>query len=206
MRIPRHIGIIPDGNRRWAVSNSMTKDKGYANGLMPGLSAFKYCQKLGVEELSIYGFTTDNTKRPTAQRLAFTKACVEMVDIIKKEDAEILVVGNTGSDMFPRELMDLTTRHKFNNGGTRVNFLINYSWEWDLKTQNKEVSYYNSADVSRIDLIIRWGGMRRLSGFLPVQSVYADFYVVDAMWPEYKDEHIDMALDWYQTQDITLGG
>ena len=206
MRIPRHIGIIPDGNRRWAVSNSMTKDKGYAKGLMPGLSAFKYCQRLGVEELSIYGFTADNTKRPAAQRLAFTKACVEMVDIIRKEDAEILVVGNTGSDMFPRELMDLTTRQKFNKGGTRVNFLINYSWEWDLKTQNKSVSYYNSADISRIDLIIRWGGMRRLSGFLPVQSVYADFYVVVAMWPEYKDEHIDMALNWYQSQDVTLGG
>ncbi len=206
MRIPRHIGIIPDGNRRWAVSNSMTKDKGYANGLLPGLSAFKYCQELGVEELSIYGFTVDNTKRPAAQRLAFTRACVEMVDMIKKEDAEILVVGNTSSDMFPRELMDLTERQKFNNGGTRVNFLINYSWEWDLRTQNKDVSYYNSADISRIDLIIRWGGMRRLSGFLPVQSVYADFYVVDALWPEYRNEHIDMALDWYQYQDVTLGG
>ncbi len=206
MRIPRHIGIIPDGNRRWAVSNSLTKDKGYEKGLLPGLSAFKHCRDLGVEELSIYGFTADNTKRPKAQRLAFTKACVEMVDIIKGEDAEILVVGNTASDMFPCELMELTERKSFNKGGMKVNFLINYSWEWDLKTQNKDISYYNTADISRIDLIIRWGGMRRLSGFLPVQSVYADFYVVDAMWPEYRNEHIDMALDWYRQQDVTLGG
>ncbi len=206
MRVPKHIGIIPDGNRRWAVSNSMTKDRGYENGLLPGLSAFRYCKELGVKELSIYGFTTDNTKRPKTQRLAFTKACVEMVNIIKKEDAEILVVGNTTSDMFPCELMELTERKKFNNGGMKVNFLINYSWEWDLKTQNKDISYYNTADISRIDLIIRWGGMRRLSGFLPVQSVYADFYVVDDMWPEYRNEHIDMALDWYSQQDVTLGG
>ena len=206
MKIPSHIGIIPDGNRRWALSNSMTKDKGYENGILPGLSAFRYCRDIGVKELRIYGFTADNTKRPRAQRIAFTKACVEMVEIIKKEDADILVVGNTSSDMFPHELEELTQRKSFNKGGMKVNFLINYSWEWDLKTRNKDISYYNSADISRIDLIIRWGGMRRLSGFLPVQSVYADFYVVEDMWPEYKNEHIDMALSWYQEQDVTLGG
>jgi undecaprenyl diphosphate synthase len=63
-----------------------------------------------------------------------------------------------------------------------------------------------SADVSRIDLVVRWGGRRRLSGFLPVQSVYADFYVVDDLWPDYKPEHFYAALEWYQTQDVTLGG
>lgn len=204
MRIPKHIGIIPDGNRRWALSKSMTKDKGYNNGLQPGLSAFRHCKELGVNEISIYGYTTDNNKRPKEQRLAFTKACIDMINIIKKEDAEILVVGNTKSEMFPKELIDLTTRKKFNNGGTKVNFLINYSWEWDLK--NKNVTYYNTDNISRIDLIIRWGGMRRLSGFLPVQSVYADFYVVDRLWPEYCNEDINDALSWYQMQDITLGG
>ena len=80
---------------------------------------------------------------------------------------------------------------------------MNYSWEWDLKGK---VNYYNTSDISRVDLVIRWGGMRRLSGFLPVQSVYADFYVVDQLWPDYKDEHIYNALDWYSKQDVTLGG
>ena len=70
----------------------------------------------------------------------------------------------------------------------------------------RKVNYYNTSDISRVDLVIRWGGMRRLSGFLPVQSVYADFYVVDDLWPDYKDEHIYNALDWYSKQDITLGG
>ncbi|MGB3933258.1 MAG: undecaprenyl diphosphate synthase family protein, partial [bacterium] len=56
------------------------------------------------------------------------------------------------------------------------------------------------------DLIIRWGGRRRLSGFLPVQSIYADFYVVDAYWPDFKAEHLFDALEWYSKQDITLGG
>ena len=63
-----------------------------------------------------------------------------------------------------------------------------------------------SWDISRIDLIIRWGGMRRLSGFLPIQSVYSDFYVEEHLWPDYKDEDFFNALDWYGRQDVTLGG
>nr|AYC80265.1 undecaprenyl diphosphate synthase family protein [uncultured bacterium] len=63
-----------------------------------------------------------------------------------------------------------------------------------------------SSDVSRVDLIVRWGGGRRLSGFLPVQSVYADLYAVDAMWPDYDPAHLEQALRWFDTQDRTLGG
>lgn len=203
-RVPKHIGIIPDGNRRWAKSHNMEKKDGYKNGLEPGIEAFRLCQRLGVDEVTFYGFTVDNTKRPREQRLAFTKACVDAVEMLENEDCELLVAGNTASDMFPKELNELTTRHTFGKGGTRLNFLVNYSWEWDLK--NRGLSFYNTADISRIDLIIRWGGMRRLSGFLPVQSVYADFYVVDDYWPDYSDEHIYNALRWYETQDVTLGG
>jgi undecaprenyl diphosphate synthase len=64
----------------------------------------------------------------------------------------------------------------------------------------------HSSDISRLDLIIRWGGRRRLSGFLPVQSVYADFYIIDSHWPDFRADHFYEALDWYNEQDITLGG
>lgn len=63
-----------------------------------------------------------------------------------------------------------------------------------------------SKDISRIDLIIRWGGRKRLSGLLPIQSVYADIYTLDEMWPEFKKEQFIDALKWYDQQDITLGG
>lgn len=63
-----------------------------------------------------------------------------------------------------------------------------------------------SKDISRIDLIIRWGGMIRLSGFLPIQLVYADFYVEDKLWPDYTDDDFARALEWYGKQDVTLGG
>ena len=55
-------------------------------------------------------------------------------------------------------------------------------------------------------MVVRWGGMRRLSGFLPIQSVYSDFYVVDSLWPDYKEADFVDALEWYSKQDITLGG
>lgn len=63
-----------------------------------------------------------------------------------------------------------------------------------------------TADVSRIDLVIRWGGRRRLSGFLPVQSVYSDMYVIDDYWPDFTPQHVYDAIEWYSRQDVTLGG
>lgn len=209
MRIPRHIGIIPDGNRRWAVQHGMTKDKGYDYGINPGLKLFKLCQQYGIDEVSYYGFTIDNTKRPSYQKEAFIKACVDAVNILSKEDAELLVVGNSTSPCFPKELIPFTTRRVFGKGGIRINFLVNYGWEWDLnltpETSNS-CRKFHSSDVSRIDMVVRWGGRRRLSGFLPIQSVYADFYVIDDYWPDFKKEHLDEAIRWYSEQDITLGG
>jgi undecaprenyl diphosphate synthase len=214
MRIPNHIGIIPDGNRRWAVNHDMSKEMGYDMGLDPGMQLFKLCRDIGVKELTYYGFTVDNTKRPSEQTAAFTRACIDAVEMFTSEDGELLVIGNTNSPMFPKELLPYTTRKRFGNGGKRVNFLVNYGWDWDLNklsqgtstNKNNMISFLNSRDISRVDLIIRWGGRRRLSGFLPVQSIYADFYVVDDYWPDFKPEHLHAALDWYDKQDVTLGG
>lgn len=214
MRIPNHIGIIPDGNRRWAIENGLTKEKGYEKGLEPGLKLFKLCEKERINEITYYGFTVDNTKRPKIQRLAFTEACVDAVKMLSKENASLLVVGNTESKSFPKSLIPFTLKRQvFGNGGTKVNFLVNYGWQWDLKdsfSQNKKNSsitnLIKSRNISRVDLIIRWGGRRRLSGFPPIQSVYSDFYVIDDYWPNFKPEHFYDALKWYDKQDITLGG
>ena len=207
MRIPKHIGIIPDGNRRWAVGQGLSKEEGYEPGIDPGMRLYRYLKRLGVEEMTVYGFTADNTKRPSVQRKAFTKACVRAVDALSGEDAELLVLGNTDSPVFPPELLPYTTRQTFGTGGMKINFLINYSWQWDLGLTRGAIGpILKTREVSRVDLIIRWGGRRRLSGFLPVQSAYADFYIVDDLWPDYKEEQVRAALKWYDTQDITLGG
>jgi undecaprenyl diphosphate synthase len=214
MNIPKHIGIIPDGNRRWAQNNNMTKEKGYENGLNPGILAYRVCRDNGVDEVTFYGFTTDNTKRPSYQTEAFTKACVDAANMLLQEGASLLVMGNTKSPMFPKELLPYTKRTKGKDGEIKANLLVNYGWHWDLNTlanaknpnKNNIQDNIQSFDISRLDMIIRWGGRRRLSGFLPVQSIYADFYVVDDYWPDFKEQHIHDALNWYKKQDITLGG
>lgn len=203
MRIPKHIGIIPDGNRRWAASERMNKQDGYHHGLQPGLSVLKQAIKYGVKEITYYGFTVDNCKRPPEQVESFQKACVDAVELIAHEDVNVYVIGNTESKFFPKELLAYTKRKQGNEGKINVNILVNYGWKWDIA---HGIDNSKSKDIPRIDMIIRWGGMRRLSGFLPVQSVYADFFVVDSLWPDYKDEDFDQAIQWYQKQDVTLGG
>lgn len=213
-RLPRHVGIIPDGNRRWAAGRGLNKEYGYQYGLVPGVQLFEICQRLGIEELTFYGFTQDNMKRPAEQTQAFRKACVDAVRLLSQRDAALLVVGDDSSPAFPEELKPYRKRRVFGNGGIKVNFLVNYGWNWDLsylqqaEGVGRQALYkaIASRDVSRIDLIVRWGDRRRLSGFLPVQSVYADFYVVDALWPDFVPEHFYQALRWYEQQDVTLGG
>lgn len=203
--IPKHIGIIPDGNRRWATEHGMEKKDGYQYGLLPGVKLLRMAKEHKIEELTYYGFTVDNCKRPTEQFASFQKACVDAVNLLKKEGADLLVIGNTKSKCFPKELLPYTQRTSINGGGIRLNFLVNYGWQWDLSHMQIDGKPY-SYDISRVDLLIRFGGMRRLSGFLPLQSVYSDFYVIDHYWPDYQNLDFFHALEWYAKQDVTLGG
>jgi len=116
--------------------------------------------------------------------------------------AALLVVGDEGSAQFPPELKPFRQRR---GAGIKVNFLVNYGWEWDLDGL-REQGELRSADVSRLDLVVRWGGGRRLSGFLPAQSVYADIYVVEALWPDFEAAHLQSAISWFRQQDRSLGG
>lgn len=199
-RTPKHIGIIPDGNRRWAIQNGLKKENGYVYGLEPALRLLRKAKKHGVEELTFYGFTTDNCKRPKEQVRSFAKACCDAVNIMESEDVSIYVAGNTKSPCFPSELIPYNKRKPLTDNKMRVNLLVNYGWEWDMENG------WQSRDIPRIDMVIRWGGICRLSGFLPIQTVYSDFYIVKDLWPDFKEEHFDGALEWYGRQDVTLGG
>ena len=199
--LPRHVGFIPDGNRRWAREQGLPKEAGYAYGIDPGLLLYEKCNECGIEEASIYCFTQDNTKRPAIQKQAFSEACVAFAFEIARRGAALYVVGDENSLQFPKGLREFRQRQGV---GMKVNLLVNYGWEWDLAGLKN--GGLRSAKVSRLDLIVRWGGGRRLSGFLPVQSVYADFYVRDEYWPDFQPQHFEDALAWFKNQDQTLGG
>ena len=204
--MPAHVGIIPDGNRRWAVTNGLQKKDGYARGIQPGFELYEQLLELGIREATFYGFTKDNNRREKGQRDAFTKACVDAVRLLSGRDANLLVIGNTDSSAFPPELLEYANRRvHFGRGLINLNFLVNYDWEWDLNHLAEDKTL-RSAEISRVDLVVRWGGCRRLSGFLPAQSVYADFYIVDDYWPDFQPAHFLDALRWYQSCDVTRGG
>jgi undecaprenyl diphosphate synthase len=155
--LPKHVGFIPDGNRRWAASRGLSKEQGYRFGIEPGLALIEMCRRQGISEISIYGFTQDNTKRPSPQIYAFRTACVAFALKAVRRDVDLLVVGNDKSPLYPEELRNFRTR---TGSGTKVNLLVNYDWEWDLAgLKNGGI---RSQEVSRMDLVVRWGGGRRL--------------------------------------------
>jgi undecaprenyl diphosphate synthase len=199
--VPNHVGFIPDGNRRWATNHGLSKEAGYAQGINPGLLLCEKCKESGIKEVSIYCFTQDNTRRPSIQKKAFIKATVAFAFEVARRGVALLVVGDETSTQFPQELRKFRQRQGI---GMKINLLINYGWDWDLAGLKN--GGLRSGEVSRVELSVRWGGGRRLSGFLPVQSVYADFYVRDEYWPDFDPQHFEHALAWFKNQDKSLGG
>jgi undecaprenyl diphosphate synthase len=199
--LPDHVGFIPDGNRRWAKSHGLAKEAGYRSGIQPGVQLFEQCTLLGIPEISIFCFTQDNTKRPSVQTDAFVEATVAFALEMMTRGAALMIVGDATSKHFPKELEPFLVRQ---GSGLKVNLLVNYGWNWDLSGLRE--GRLRSQAIPRMDLIVRWGGSSRLSGFLPVQSVYADLHVRPELWPDYHPSQFEDALAWFRKQDRTLGG
>ena len=193
------MGFIPDGNRRWAQARGAARREGYAAGVDPGVRLLALCRRLGIREVSIYGFTKENVRRPRDQVRAFREACVEFAALAVDAGAALHVIGDAKAAAFPAALRRYCERR--GKGRIKVNLLVNYGWRWDLGA-----SGLRSRQASRVDLVVRWGGRRRLSGFLPVQCAYADIYVIDTLWPDMQETDFLDALRWYEQQDVTLGG
>lgn len=213
-RVPRHVGFIPDGNRRWALARGLQKGAGYLAGIEPGLRLLEICRGLGIQEVTAYGFTKENVRRPTAEVEAFRSACAEFGLRAVEHGAALLALGDATSRVFPEALRPFS--HDRSPGTIRFNLLVNYGWRWDLEAgrrgsesaaDGRDATHaLGSHQVSRIDLVVRWGGRSRLSGFLPIQCAYADLFIVDALWPDMRPDEFNEALRWYRTQEITLGG
>lgn len=215
-RIPEHIGIIPDGNRRWAQEQGLSKESGYFPGLDPGMKFISIFRKMGIKEISIYGFTKENTRRPAIQVREFRKACAKLAQNLIELGISFIAIGDTKSNFFPKELKQYTNERT--PGDLKINLLVNYNWHWDLYSaleearKNPAITYSTVTEalksklVSKVDLVIRWGGRNRLSGFLPIQTAYADFISIPSMWPDATPEEFVSALEWYQIQDPTRGG
>ena len=229
-RIPKHIGIIMDGNGRWAKKRGLPRTAGHAAGAETFRTIAYRCRDLGIPYLTVYAFSTENWKRPEEEVSAIMdllrKYLIEALEKMEKDGFRIRFFG----DLTPlppalRELC-LTTEQTGSavNAKYQINVCLNYGgrdeilravrdWtkareqgrEEDL-TEEAFSRYLDSRGIPDPDLIIRPSGELRLSNFLTWQSAYAEFYFTDVLWPDFTPAVLDEAVLDYQRRQRRFGG
>ena len=228
--IPSHIGIIMDGNGRWAKKRLMPRTAGHAAGSSTFKKIARYCNKIGVKFLTVYAFSTENWKRPQSEVDA-------IMDILRKylkdstnfksENIRLRFIGDrTALPQDIQQLMLNAEKESENATGLTCNLAVNYGGRDEIVTAIKKIAQkVKSGEMSADDiteqtitencytdympdpdLIIRPSGEYRLSNFLLWQSAYSEFWFSDILWPDFKPENLDEAIIAFQQRDRRFGG
>jgi undecaprenyl diphosphate synthase len=231
-RLPAHIAIIMDGNGRWARMRSLPRVAGHKAGIEPVRTAVETCARLGIESLTLYAFSVENWKRPRGEvdmlwRLLRLYLRLELSRLMRN-NIRLGAIGRVGSlpEDARRELefvMSQTSR----NTGMRLNLAINYGGRAEVvdavnrivDRARREGSLENlrvdedliaanlyTAGQADPDLLIRTSGEMRISNFLLWQIAYAELYVTETYWPDFKRIDLLNAVLEYQKRDRRFGG
>jgi len=222
---PEHIAIIPDGNRRWAEINGLSKQEAYAKGIEHIGDVLKWCRDSDVHMLTMWGFSLENFKRDEAEIKQLFGLFKENLkkglesDDRNKYDVRIKFFGRI--HLFPKEIQEMirkTEEMTSKNKEYQLNLLLSYGGRAEIvdavnsiiKQGISEVdegilSKHMYADIPDPDLIIRTSGEKRLSGLLPWQSVYSEFYFSDKLWPDFSKEDFQAALEDYARRKRRYG-
>lgn len=231
IRLPRHIGIIMDGNGRWAKKRGNIRTFGHKYGTENVKPAISYCSKKGIKVLSLYTFSTENWKRPQTEVDTLMSLITEY---LLRETAEMKangVVLNFIGDLsrLPQKALETIAwarEETADNTGLKVNIALNYGGRSEICRAVKNIaedvrrckitedditetlitSYLYTAGDPEPDLIIRTGGEKRLSNFLTWQSAYSELYFSDVLWPDFKEKEFDEALAFYASRQRRYGG
>lgn len=219
-KMPKHIGIIMDGNRRWAKARGLSATKGHEAGAKNLEKIVDHAKDLGIKHITVYALSTENWRNRTVQEVkgifgVLIKIVKEKKEEYKNAGIRFIVLGNFQA--FPRkvkkaikEMLDVvlkTERLKFNvalNYGGReeiVNAIKNIIKDGipAHKVNEKLVSeYLYTNGQPDPDLIIRPGGEFRLSNFLLWQMSYSELYFTDVLWPDFGPKKLEKAIHWYQ--------
>jgi undecaprenyl diphosphate synthase len=227
-RLPEHIAIIMDGNGRWAQKRHMPRTVGHAKGAAGVRNLVQQCARKGVKCLTLFAFSTENWQRPADEVSTLMVLFVQYLEKEMKDlgaaGVRLKVIGDVSG--FSDELQ---RRIKAAEAFTASNKLItlcvaaNYGGRWDVvqavKTwqaanPNRSVSELteweldqalSTSDMPEVDMLIRTGGEQRVSNFLLWQAAYAELYFTDTLWPEFDDQELDKALDWYAQRTRRFG-
>lgn len=229
--LPRHVGIIMDGNGRWAKKRGLPRTAGHAAGAAVFKNIVRYSSSIGIQYLTIYAFSTENWKRPAEEVGALIRLFKQYLqDALRdflNENVKVRFIGDTS--VFPPDLQNLiaeTTEVSQNRTGMVLNIALNYGGRAEIvhsvRTLAQEVSQgklkpeeVNEAAIERYlytagqpdpDLIIRPSGENRTSNFLLWQSAYSEYLVMDILWPDFKPKNLDWALEEYAKRNRRFGG
>ena len=222
--LPKHIGIIMDGNGRWAKKRALPRSAGHKAGANVFRTISKECERLGIEYVTFYAFSTENWKRPKEEVDALMSLFMDYLleaksDMTKAGNSKIKFIGEKeGISDELLKLMKEAEEETASHTGTTVYLAINYGGRQEITSAvNKLIasgkSKITEEDISNAiytvpdcDLIIRPSGEQRLSNFLLWQAAYSEFWYSDVLWPDFKIEDLHKALSEFEKRNRRFGG
>lgn len=226
-KLPQHVAIIMDGNRRWAARRGLAPGKGHEAGAQNLENIINYCRDIGIKNLTVYALSTENWRKRSADEVRgifniFGQVYKKWRNDYRRNGIKFFVLGNFQA--FPlkvrnmiKEMLDIvldSERLKFNvalNYGGRDEIITAIQNIIKDKVPAKEINeqlvskYLYTHDQPDPDLVIRPGGEFRLSNFLLWQMSYAELYFTDILWPDFTPAKLEEAIFWYQQRDRRLG-
>lgn len=227
--IPNHVGIIMDGNGRWAQKRGLVRTEGHRQGAYNLEKLAVHILNTGTKYLTVYAFSTDNFKRPEKEVSFLMNLFIKMfkteMDNIIKNDIKVVFSGrkeNLRKDVL--EAMKYVTEKSKNNKKGILNICLNYGSQEEIVDAtkrivqdvnngvlnidelNKELYYkYMYQDLPPIDLMIRTSGEQRLSNFMLYQLTYSEMYFTDTYFPDFNEKEYDKAIDAFNNRDRRFG-
>lgn len=229
--IPRHIGIIMDGNGRWAKKRFLPRNFGHQEGMERVIDVVSYGIDLGLESLSLFAFSTENWKRPKDEVNGLMKILVEYIkrELKKLDDAgvKLKIMGDiTKLPELARIEVERAIETTKDNSKMVLNIGLNYGGQDEIINAVKNIlkdnnmgkinvedldknifeSYLYTKDQPMLDLLIRPSGEMRISNFMLYQLAYAELYFSNILWPDFGEEDFLEAVLSYQNRDRRFGG
>ncbi len=228
--LPKHIAIIMDGNRRWAKSRGKPASFGHKEGAKTLEKIVRYANKIGVEHITVYAFSTENWKRTSEEVSALMTLFQSYLDDYSKradsENIKVKIIGNREglSEKMKNSIEKCMERTK-NNTGIIFNIALNYGGREELLQAIKKIAIevqkgtkkpeeITEQDIEKNlytvgqpkpDLLIRTSGEIRLSNFLTWQLSYTEFLFIDKNWPDFTEQDLDEAIQEYQKRTRKFG-
>lgn len=229
--IPRHVAIIMDGNRRWAKERGLPAIEGHRRGMIALRHVTRIASDLGVEALTVYGFSTENWNRDAGEISLLFELCVyfarnELIEL-RRNNVRVRVIGEWESlPAAPRTALANLQAETASNSGLSLNMAVNYSSRAELEHVVRSIAtevargaiapesidealigrYLYTKNLPELDLLIRPGGEQRLSNFLLYQAAYAELVMTDVYWPDFSKDDFVRALIAFQQRERRFGG